>query len=189
MAAASLAAGSVRAGCRQHFGAPAAPTAARRRLLLMAACAAIHCVARAPAPQACDLGLSSLVLLTTNAACPERSPALPSPTTQACDFGLSDFFKPEQRFSALIGSAYYVVGWEGREWFGGRLRWGGRPCDASCGIRWRGCRTSRLVRWARDAVHESAAATRAALPRRRCPAGARGAAPQLRAGVRHLEPG
>lgn len=28
---------------------------------------------------------------------------------QACDFGLSDFFKPDQRFSALIGSAYYVV--------------------------------------------------------------------------------
>ncbi|PSC70004.1 calcium-dependent kinase [Micractinium conductrix] len=28
---------------------------------------------------------------------------------KACDFGLSDFFKPEQRFSALIGSAYYVA--------------------------------------------------------------------------------
>lgn len=28
---------------------------------------------------------------------------------KACDFGLSDFFKPEQRFSSLIGSAYYVV--------------------------------------------------------------------------------
>ncbi len=31
------------------------------------------------------------------------------PSEQACDFGLSDFFKPDQRFSALIGSAYYVV--------------------------------------------------------------------------------
>ena len=28
---------------------------------------------------------------------------------KACDFGLSDFFKPQQQFSALIGSAYYVV--------------------------------------------------------------------------------
>lgn len=28
---------------------------------------------------------------------------------KACDFGLSDFFKPDQRFSALIGSAYYVA--------------------------------------------------------------------------------
>lgn len=28
---------------------------------------------------------------------------------KACDFGLSDFFKPNQRFSALIGSAYYVA--------------------------------------------------------------------------------
>lgn len=35
----------------------------------------------------------------------------PPPPLQACDFGLSDFFKPDQRFSALIGSAYYVVGW------------------------------------------------------------------------------
>jgi calcium-dependent protein kinase len=28
---------------------------------------------------------------------------------KACDFGLSDFFKKGQRFSTLIGSAYYVV--------------------------------------------------------------------------------
>ena len=35
--------------------------------------------------------------------CPRLAPR------QACDFGLSDFFKPDQRFSALIGSAYYVV--------------------------------------------------------------------------------
>lgn len=28
---------------------------------------------------------------------------------KACDFGLSDFFKPDQRFTSLIGSAYYVV--------------------------------------------------------------------------------
>ncbi|PRW33551.1 calcium-dependent kinase [Chlorella sorokiniana] len=28
---------------------------------------------------------------------------------KACDFGLSDFFKPDQRVSALIGSAYYVA--------------------------------------------------------------------------------
>jgi serine/threonine protein kinase len=32
---------------------------------------------------------------------------------KACDFGLSDFFKHNQRFSCLIGSAYYVVGCAG----------------------------------------------------------------------------
>ena len=29
---------------------------------------------------------------------------------KACDFGLSDYFKPSQRFTSHIGSAYYVVG-------------------------------------------------------------------------------
>jgi hypothetical protein len=38
---------------------------------------------------------------------------------KACDFGLSDYFKPSQRFTSLIGSAYYVVG--GGE---GGVRWG-----------------------------------------------------------------
>lgn len=76
-----------------------------------------------------------------------RPPSLPShplthhPPTQACDFGLSDFFKPDQRFSALIGSAYYVVG-SGlallRRGGGGRRWLAGWCLSCVCCLMWRG---------------------------------------------------
>lgn len=87
---------------------------------------------------------------------------LPPPPPQACDFGLSDFFKPDQRFSALIGSAYYVVG----------------VLASLCALLPPPPTSTTLL-----------STTHPPPPHTLTLTGPRGAAPQLRPPVRHLEPG
>jgi serine/threonine protein kinase len=65
---------------------------------------------------------------------------------KACDFGLSDYFKPSQRFTSLIGSAYYVVSAVGL----GRVGWS--EVSHRLGSRRGGTATGSGWRWRRSTL-------------------------------------